>query len=135
VAALRELARVLSDDGVLLLSVPLFADAWTPFDELVGHNRRYEPEQLAELLRKMGFTIERSAVYGMQPRSSKLLDFGMWWLKRHRKRAMWWYNKVFMPLGLRLQKPLHFAAGMIDAPGMDEVLLICRRRRERCAAI
>jgi SAM-dependent methyltransferase len=134
VAALRELSRVLSDDGVLLLSVPLFANAWTPFDELVGHYRRYEPEQLIELLRKMGFTIERSAVYGMQPRSSKLLDFGMWWLKRHRKRAMWWYNKVFMPLGLRLQKPLQFAAGMIDAPGMDEVLLICRRRREQRAA-
>jgi SAM-dependent methyltransferase len=127
VGALRELSRVLTDDGVLLLSVPLFARCWTPFDDVVGHYRRYEPEQLIELLRELGFAVERSAVYGMQPRSSKLLDFGMWWLKRHRQRAMWWYNKVFMPLGLRLQKPLRFEAGMIDTPGMDEVLLICRR--------
>jgi SAM-dependent methyltransferase len=125
--ALSELARVLTTAGVLLISVPLYARCWTAFDELVGHFRRYEPDQLIQLLDRFGFKVERSAVYGMQPKNSKLLDFGMWWLQRHRRRAMWWYNKVFMPLGLKFQKPLHFALGMIDEPGMDEVLLVCRR--------
>jgi SAM-dependent methyltransferase len=128
VGALTELSRVLADDGVLLISVPLFARCWTPFDDLVGHFRRYEPEQLVQLLESTGFTIERSAVFGMQLRSSKLIEFGMWCLKRHPRRAMWWYNHVFMPLGLRSQKPIRFDAGFIDIPGMDEVLLICRRK-------
>jgi SAM-dependent methyltransferase len=129
-SALTELARVLTDGGVLLLSVPLFARCWTTFDDLVGHYRRYEPEQLVRLLETSGFTIERSAVFGMQPRSSKLLDFGMWFMQRHRQRAMWWYNRVFMPLGLRFQKPLRFESGLIATPGMDEVLLVCRRVRQ-----
>jgi len=25
----------------------------------------------------------------------------MWWLTIQRERALWWYNRVFMPLGLR----------------------------------
>ena len=129
VGALTELARVVTDEGILLLAVPLFMRCWTAFDQLVGHYRRYEPEQLIELLRNVGFVIERSAVFGMQLRSSKLLDLGMWWLRRHRQRAMWWYNNVFMPLGLRFQKPIRLEAGLIDLPGMDQVLLVCRRRR------
>ena len=127
VGALTELARVLTDEGILLLSVPLYARCWTTFDELVGHYRRYEPEQLVLLLDSVGFTIERSAVYGMQPRSSKLLDLGMWFMERHRERAMWWYNNVFMPLGLRFQKPLRLESGFLAAPGMDEVFLVCRK--------
>ena len=127
VGALTELGRVLTDEGILLLSVPLYARCWTTFDELVGHYRRYEPEQLVRLLNSVGFTIERSAVYGMQPRSSKLLDLGMWFMERHRQRAMWWYNNVFMPLGLRFQKPLRLESGFLAAPGMDEVFLVCRK--------
>jgi len=129
VGALTELARVVTDEGILLLAVPLFMRCWTAFDQLVGHYRRYEPEELIELLRNVGFVIEQSAVFGMQLRSSKLLDLGMWWLRRHRRRAMWWYNNVFMPLGLRFQKPIRLEAGLIDVPGMDQVLLVCRRRR------
>jgi hypothetical protein len=40
---------------------------------------------------------------------------------------MWWYNRVFMKLGLLFQKKLEFCGGMISAPGVDEVLLVCRR--------
>jgi hypothetical protein len=39
------------------------------------------------------------------------------------------YNWVFMPLGHLLQKPLKFGPGMIDTNGVDEILLVCRRRR------
>jgi SAM-dependent methyltransferase len=126
-AALAELARVAEPGATLLLSVPLHPQAWNAFDELVGHCRRYEPQAIVDKLAQHGFVLERSAVYGMQPKSSRLLDLGMWFLRRHPRTAMRWYNRVFMPLGLRLQKPLRWADGMIDAPGVDEIVLVCRR--------
>ena len=41
---------------------------------------------------------------------------------------MWWYNRVFMPLGLRFQKPLKFVPGLIDSPDVGEIILLCRKR-------
>ena len=125
--ALAELSRVAAPGAVLLLAVPLYEARWTPFDDLVGHHRRYEPAQLQALLASRGFTIERSAPYGMQPRSSWLLDLGMWFLEHRRQRALWWYNHVFMPMQTRWQKPLSFVDGLGDTGGVDEVLLVCRK--------
>ena len=127
-AALMELSRVAVAGAPLLISVPLHEHAWTAFDDLVGHRRRYAPAELVAKLDRCGFDVERSAVYGMQPKSSRLLDIGMWFLDHHRERAMWWYNRVFMPLGLRMQKPLVFADGLIDDDEVDTVLILCRKR-------
>ena len=124
--ALRELARVAAPGATVLLSVPLHQHAWTAFDEFVGHCRRYEPDRIMTLLAQHGFTIEQSAVYGMQPKSSRLLELGQWFLVHRRQRAMWWYNRVFMPLGVRFQKPLQWRDGMGDTEGVDELLLRCR---------
>ncbi len=126
--ALAELARVAAPGAAVLLSVPLHPAAWTAFDDFVGHCRRYEPERIVALLARHGFSIERSAVYGMQPKSSRLLELGQWYLTHHRERAMWWYNRVLMPLGLRFQKPLRWRAGLGDTSGVDELLLRCRYR-------
>ena len=71
--------------------------------------------------------MEQSAVYGMQPTSTTLLNLGQWYLSHQRERAMWWYNRVIMPLGLRLQKPLRWAPGLPASEGVDEVVLRCRR--------
>jgi SAM-dependent methyltransferase len=125
--ALYELARVAKPGAALLISTPLHAALWTSFDEFVGHKRRYEPSELLANLARHHLTVECSAVFGMKPRSSRLVDLGMWWLLHHRERAMWWYNRAFMPLGLRFQKELRFTAGMIPTDGVDEVLLLCRR--------
>jgi SAM-dependent methyltransferase len=125
-AALAELSRVAKPGATLLLSVPLHPEAWTAFDDFVGHCRRYEPSQIVARLEQHGFTVEQSAVYGMQPKSSRLLDTGLWFLIHQRKRAMWWYNRVFMPLGVRFQKPLAWRAGLGDTQGVDELLLRCR---------
>jgi hypothetical protein len=92
-----------------------------------SHRRRYEPERLMQKLTEYRFVIQRSAVFGMQPRSSRLLDLGMWWLIHQRKRALWWYNRAFMPLGLRFQKDLQFTPGMIQTDDVDEVILQCRK--------
>lgn len=125
--ALSEISRVTKPGSVLLLSVPLHPSRWTPFDDFVGHRRRYEPERLAKKLTEHRLVVERSAVYGMQPRSSRLLDLGMWWLTHRRERALWWYNRAFMPMGLRFQKKLDFHTGMMDAEQVDEVLMVCRK--------
>lgn len=127
--ALSELSRVCEADGVLLVAVPLHPSRWTAFDDFVGHCRRYEPQQLLDKLGEYGFTVESSAVYGMQLKSSHLLDLGMWWLTHRREQAMWWYNRVMMPLGVRFQKKLSLQPGMIDAEDVDEVLLVCRKRQ------
>ena len=63
----------------------------------------------------------------MQPKSSRLLDLGMWWLIHHRERALWWYNRAFMPLGLRFQKTLDFQTGLIGTSDVDEILMVCRK--------
>jgi SAM-dependent methyltransferase len=125
-AMLAELSRVIRARGALLISAPLHPSRWTSFDEIVGHKRRYEPRQLLAMLAAHRLQVERSAVFGMQPRSSRLVDLGMWWLLHHRERAMWWYNRVFMRVALRFQKKLRFCAGM-TADDVDEVLLVCRR--------
>jgi hypothetical protein len=40
---------------------------------------------------------------------------------------MWWYNHVFMPVGVRLQKKLSLVSGMAETEGVDELLLVCRK--------
>ena len=125
--ALSELCRVASDGAALVISMPLHPSRWTSFDDFVGHKRRYEPAHLIAKLKQHRLVVERSAVYGMQPASSRLVEIGMWWLLHHRQRAMWWYNRAFMPLGLRLQKDLLLVPGMIPTAEVDEILLVCRR--------
>jgi SAM-dependent methyltransferase len=124
--ALAELSRVAAPGATLLLAVPLHPHMWTAFDDAVGHRRRYEPQQLLALLGRHGFTVMGSAIYGMQPRSSRLLDLGLWFLTHRRERAMWWYNRVIMPLALRWQKPLLLRTGMLATDDVDSVLLVCR---------
>jgi SAM-dependent methyltransferase len=126
-ATFNELDRVCARGGILLLSVPLHPSQWTAFDDLVGHRRRYEPARLIQILAEHGFTIESSAVHGMQPQSSWLLDFGMWGLKHRREQAMWLYNRILMPLGILFQKKLSLQPGMIDTANVDTVLLVCRK--------
>jgi SAM-dependent methyltransferase len=126
--ALSELSRVCASGGIFLVAVPLHPSRWTPFDEMVGHCRRYEPQRLLDKLEEHDFAVRSSAVYGMQLKSSLLLDFGMWGLKRHRHRALWCYDRVMVPLGLRFQKKLELHPGMIDTTGVDEVLLVCDKR-------
>lgn len=126
-SALAEIRRVLAPGGWFLTAVPLHAAAWTDFDDMVGHYRRYDPGALVSLLAANGFTVERSAAYGMQPRSPRLMRFGMWMLRRHHRHAMRWYNRVLLPIALRFQPRLHFRPGLIVGEGVDEVAVVCRR--------
>jgi SAM-dependent methyltransferase len=125
----RDVSRVLKDDGVLVFSVPLHPSRWTEFDRLVGHARRYEPSDLLAIMSGSQLQLERSAAFGMQPANPRLVSHGMWWLEHHRARAMFWYNWVGMPLARRFQKRLRLVNGLIDLTNVDELVLVCRRRR------
>jgi SAM-dependent methyltransferase len=125
----NEVGRVLKEGGLFIFSVPVHARLWTAFDEFVGHVRRYEPAELTALLASNGLEIEKSAAYGMQPSNPRLLNAGLWFLKHRRREAMWWYNKVLLPLGIFFQKQLKIVDGMIDTKGVDEVVLVCRKRK------
>lgn len=128
---LSELSRVAAPGASFLLSVPLHPARWTAFDDFVGHRRRYEPPRLLAKLAEYGFSVEQSAACGMRPRSSRLVDAGMWLLTHRREEAMWWYNRVFMPLGLRFQKKLALVPGLLDTEHVDGLLLVCRKNADR----
>jgi SAM-dependent methyltransferase len=125
-AVFDEITRVLTPEGYLLLSVPLHQSAWTEFDAFVGHHRRYDPPELERALTERDLRVVESAVYGMQPHNRRLLEFGVWMLRHQRARAMWWYN-AYTPFAIWLQKPLQFVPGLVDLPGVDEIIAVCRR--------
>lgn len=134
-SALSELARVAKPGAAVLISTPLHPSRWTSFDDFVGHKRRYEPSGLLARLTQNNLAVERSAVFGMKPRSSRLVDIGMWWLLHHRELAMNTYNRAIMPLGLRFQKELELAHGMIATDDVDEILLVCRKAAGAAASV
>jgi SAM-dependent methyltransferase len=122
-----EVSRVLKDNGVLIVSVPLHVNLWTEFDDCVGHARRYAPADLLAILAAGQLAIEKSAVFGMQPANTRLLKWGMWYLEHQRTRAMFWYNWVGMPVAKFFQKRLELASGLIETNGVHEIVLVCRR--------
>jgi SAM-dependent methyltransferase len=133
--AFRELSRVLQDGAVLVFSVPLHEKFWTGFDECVGHARRYEPAALLARIEDNELTLEKSAAFGMAPSNLRLQKLGMDLLAKHRTVGMRLYNWVLMPLGHFFQKRLTFGPGLIDTDGVDEIVLVCRRRRRTSAGL
>lgn len=128
IGALDELCRVAKPGARLLLSTPLHPSYWTSFDDVVGHYRRYRPEQLRRLLADRQLEVQQSAGYGMKPKSSWLVNWGMYHLQKNPERALWYYNRVFMPLGLRFQKPLELREGLVNTDEIGEVFMVCRMK-------
>lgn len=58
-ALLREFHRVLAPGAALLISVPAYQWAWSPFDVRSGHYRRYARRGIVEALDASGFAVER----------------------------------------------------------------------------
>jgi len=127
--ALAELSRVAAPGATVLIATPLHPAIWNGFDDYVGHRRRYVPDELLAKLATVGWTIEQSSSYGMQAKSSRLLDVGIWFLTHRRRKAMFVYNHLIMPLGMRAErkKVLTMHEGLIDLNTIDEVLLVCRK--------
>lgn len=63
-AALADWVKHLKPGGLLLLSVPAHSQKMGAADRLVGHFRRYDPEQMQALLAHAGLTDIRVSLYG-----------------------------------------------------------------------
>ena len=63
VSALRHAAGVMAPGGAVLVTVPAFRFLWSRHDELNQHRRRYTRGELEALLRRSGFSVERSSYF------------------------------------------------------------------------
>lgn len=61
IGALSEMYRVLEPGGRVFVYVPAFNLLYSSMDSHVGHHRRYRMASLAELMERVGFTIEAKA--------------------------------------------------------------------------
>jgi SAM-dependent methyltransferase len=57
VAALREIARVLSPSGIAVLTVPAFPFLWSAHDEALHHKRRYTRRVFEQRLSQAGLAV------------------------------------------------------------------------------
>lgn len=62
--ALVDWSSRVAPGGSILVSVPAWPSRYSPMDKLVGHYRRYTPEQLDEVLHKTGADQVRHTLYG-----------------------------------------------------------------------
>ncbi|MEO6120995.1 MAG: glycosyltransferase [Acidimicrobiales bacterium] len=59
----REIRRVLTGTGLLVVTVPAFRWMWSYADHVLGHYRRYTRQQLVDELTNAGFTVERATYF------------------------------------------------------------------------
>lgn len=62
--ALSSWRDLVAPGGHVLVSMPAWQDRYNHWDEMVGHYRRYSPEQTTALLTAAGFTDVEVVVYG-----------------------------------------------------------------------
>jgi len=63
VSLLREAARAVRDDGVVLVTVPAGPSLWTTVDAVSGHKRRYTRSSLLDTLRAAGLRPDHVAYF------------------------------------------------------------------------
>lgn len=63
-AALSTWFDLLAPRGFLVISVPAWNHRMGPWDEQVGHYRRYDPDVLADLFRRVGFSSWQVRLFG-----------------------------------------------------------------------
>ena len=80
--ALRAWVSRLRPGGTLLVSAPAHSRRMGAWDELVGHYRRYDPEQMAKLLQQAGLTDVRVHLYGYP--AGPILEAARNWIARRR---------------------------------------------------
>lgn len=61
--AIREIYRIMKEDGVGLIEVPYNSELWSIKDEIGGHFRRYD-EEFVGMLEDLGFKILKRKLHG-----------------------------------------------------------------------
>lgn len=57
---LKEMRRIIKNDGLLIITVPAFSWLWSKWDEVLHHKRRYTIENLKDVLASHNFTMTYS---------------------------------------------------------------------------
>lgn len=83
-AFLHRIFASLKEGGQIILSVPALMRFWSVHDEIAGHIRRYEKEDLCNLLHKAGFVNVQIDAYGF-PFVNWLRIPRIWLAKRQNK--------------------------------------------------
>ena len=123
--ALREVARVLRQDGVLALSVPRNPAWFGPSDRWAGHVRRYTREALTAVVTGAGFSIVRCVAWGFPV--SSLYHRRLYEPRLERRgpaRPAGWQRPALAVLGAALQVDRLFLGWERGALGY---LLVARR--------
>jgi SAM-dependent methyltransferase len=60
---ISEFYRILSNGGMLIVTVPAFKFLWGVQDEVTGHKRRYLREEITNKLREVGFEILKASYF------------------------------------------------------------------------
>ena len=101
--ALRRMAAILPQGGVIVLLVPAFPALYGPIDNHLGHCRRYTRESIHQLAADAGLGI-RSLRY------MNAIGFFGWWVNAHVLRRDWQsagqialFDRYLVPLSSRLE--------------------------------
>ncbi|MFX1338070.1 MAG: class I SAM-dependent methyltransferase [Promethearchaeota archaeon] len=70
--AVSEISRVLKRKGIVVITVPHRMKYYTKQDQLIGHYRRYEIDQLISLFQK--FNLKNLKIFGVYGRLMKISD-------------------------------------------------------------
>ncbi len=60
VGTLVECRRLLRPGGLLIVTVPAYMTLWSPWDEAMGHRRRYTAGSLGRTIRKVALSVRRA---------------------------------------------------------------------------
>lgn len=93
--ALAECRRILKDNGLLIVAVPAFMWLWSPWDDALGHLRRYTAPRLAKTIHRAGLSVKKLTYVFFFVFPIAVLVRG---LKRLRQRDALHYSSDFIPI-------------------------------------
>lgn len=120
--ALENIYKLLSPQGFLILLVPSHAFLYNSIDKSIGHYRRYEKDQLEEMLIEHNFKIEKS-------KRINLLGSIGWFVagkllgEKHISESKIKIFNLISPLFLLLEK-------IIETPIGTSILIIARKKEQ-----
>lgn len=114
---IKNLRDLLLDNGKLIFSVPAHQKKWGKSDELAGHYRRYEKNDIIELLNRSGYNIISIWNYGFP--LSLILDFFLHKLYR----PLIYKNKKLTNLELSKISGTHRKTSLLYRIASSDILL------------
>jgi len=82
-AAFFEIARIMKENGLFLISVPVHQWYWGPDDKLVGHYRRYSEEMILKAFNRVGFKMLKKIKIGNPFERMITLILSVMFIKSH----------------------------------------------------